>query len=355
MTDVLADSPLDVCEIPTRLGVATLTKLVFQGTSLLPLWDSLLGEIAQNPLNAAAVMDMSVIAQLLGHKASGLALQSEALNLAQLYRSMSSADKPRIRVLALATPADLGGNTPIEFLIESSDVELYILYVVPGVALPDPLPDHDVAIVIAPASVSTHDPLRDIETATRCWPRRVLNASQKIAELDRDKLHVLLQGIPGLQMPPTSRVSRQQLTDLMLNKIALSECLSSGEFPLIVRPVDSHAGQGLEKLDGPLGLDSYLSNQPEKEFFLSAFVDYRGPDRLFRKYRIVFIDGRPHACHMAIADQWKVWYLNANMTECAEEENFMLTFYEDFAARHGKAFEEIELVLGEYPAQPTNC
>ena len=40
-------------------------------------------------------------------------------------------------------------------------------------------------------------------------------------------------------------------------------------------------------------------------------------DGLFRKYRIVFVDGRPYACHMAIADRWDIWYLNAGMSDSA--------------------------------------
>ena len=38
----------------------------------------------------------------------------------------------KLRVLALAAQMDIGGNTPIEFLLEGSDVELITLYVVPG-------------------------------------------------------------------------------------------------------------------------------------------------------------------------------------------------------------------------------
>ena len=44
---------------------------------------------------------------------------------------------------------------------------------------------------------------------------------------------------------------------------------------------------------------------------MSRFVDYRSDDGLFRKYRIVFIDGQPYACHLAIADRWDIWYMNA--------------------------------------------
>jgi hypothetical protein len=41
---------------------------------------------------------------------------------------------------------------------------------------------------------------------------------------------------------------------------------------------------------------------------------------------------------MAIADQWKIWYLNADMASSAakraEEEHFMSAFDQDFARRH---------------------
>ena len=56
-------------------------------------------------------------------------------------------------------------------------------------------------------------------------------------------------------------------------------------------------------------------NGPEQEFFVSRFVDYANEDGLFRKYRVVFVAGRPYACHMAIADRWDIWYLNAGMSD----------------------------------------
>ena len=74
---------------------------------------------------------------------------------------------------------------------------------------------------------------------------------------------------------------------------------------------------------------------------MSRFVDYQGNDGLFRKYRIVFIDGKPHACHLAVADRWDIWYMNAQMAASAdkrrEEELFMQTFDAAFAQRHRAA------------------
>ena len=92
-------------------------------------------------------------------------------------------------------------------------------------------------------------------------------------------------------------------------------------------------------------VERYLADRPEQEFFVARFVDYAGEDGLFRKYRIVFVDGRPYACHMAIADRWDIWYLNAGMAHSAdkrlEEESFMRDFDGDFASRHQAALAKI--------------
>ncbi len=98
---------------------------------------------------------------------------------------------------------------------------------------------------------------------------------------------------------------------------------------------------GLAKLDDRVALARYLDQRQEQEFFISRFVDYSGDDGLFRKYRVVFVDGRPYACHMAIAERWDIWYLNAGMSDSAakrlEEETFMRTFDIGFARRHQTA------------------
>ena len=109
-------------------------------------------------------------------------------------------------------------------------------------------------------------------------------------------------------------------------------------FSVLVRPRGSHAGAGLAKIDDPAAMERYLRERQEREFFISRFVDYASGDGLFRKVRIVVVDGRPYACHLAVADRWDIWYLNAGMPLSAgkrlEEETFMRTFDIGFAQRH---------------------
>jgi glutathione synthase/RimK-type ligase-like ATP-grasp enzyme len=324
-----------------RIGFAKLTSMAFGGTDLRPLRDQLISRVVAGTAGAGEGLDLSLIAQLLGDKPTGMAIQAEVLAFHQLFRSPCSVENPKLRVLALAAAMDMGGNTPIEFLLEGSDIELLTLYVVTGVELPVPLPDHDVAIVIASDSDQCREALRKIDRAASRWPRPLLNPPRLVGNLDRDKLHRLLSDIEGLDIPVTASTTRAQLQELAQSNTGFAGLAAAFEFPIIVRPLGSHAGVGLARIDDRAAIGRYLAERPEQEFFVSRFVDYAGEDGLFRKYRIVVVDGRPYACHMAIADRWDIWYLNAGMafseSKRVEEENFMHSFDQAFAARHRHA------------------
>ena len=55
--------------------------------------------------------------------------------------------------------------------------------------------------------------LRIIDRAASRWPRPMLNPPHLVGNLDRDKLHRLLDGIEGLDIPATVCVTRAQLSD----------------------------------------------------------------------------------------------------------------------------------------------
>src|ERR1700761_7683682 len=131
-----------------RIGLARLTTMAATGIDLRPLWHDLIAKLINGTIEAGEGLDLSLIAQLLGDKAAGLAIQHEILKSHQLFRSPCSTPQPRLRVLALAAAAERGSNTPTEFLREISGIELMTLYVVPEAELPQPFPDHDIAIVI---------------------------------------------------------------------------------------------------------------------------------------------------------------------------------------------------------------
>ncbi|MGH6742928.1 MAG: ATP-grasp domain-containing protein [Bradyrhizobium sp.] len=321
--------------------MARLAKMAFDGRDLRPKWTELIAKLLNCTANAGEGIDLSLIAQLLGDKQAGLVIQEEVLRSHRLFRSPCTTKNPRLRVLALAAATDMGSNTPIEFLLEESGIELMVLYVIGDAELPSPMPEHDVAIVIASDSEDCHDALRKIDAAAPNWPRPLLNPPNLVGSLDRDKLHRLLEGIDGLEIPATLVVTRERLLDIVQSPEELADIATGLAFPAIIRPHGSHAGSGLAKIDDGEALANYLEGREEELFFISRFVDYSSEDELFRKYRVVFIDGAPYACHMAIADRWDIWYLNAGMSQSEEkrleEETWMHTFDIGFGRRHQAA------------------
>jgi glutathione synthase/RimK-type ligase-like ATP-grasp enzyme len=333
-----------------RIGMAKLTKMAFDGISLVPLKQDLTDKLVSGTADAGVGLDLSLIAQLLGQKEIGLLIQNQVLAAHQLFRSPCATARPRLRVLALAAEIDMGGNTPIDFLLEGSDLELKTLYIVPGCDVPVPLPEHDVAIVIASDSPQSSAALAEMARLAPRWPRPIVNPPHLVPNLDRDKLYPLLHGIEGIDIPATIALPREQLEEVAKRTTSLESVAQGTAFPIIVRPRGSHAGRGLAKLTDASALRAYLDGRPEREFFISRFVDYASSDGLFRKYRIVVLDGKTYPCHMAIADQWDIWYLNAGMSfsesKRAEEAAFMQGYDADFAVRHRAALSKLTERVG---------
>ena len=327
------------------VGLAPLARMAFAGADLEPWKAHLLGRVAHDENDANALIDLSIVLQLLGQRQIGLSTQALALDIQPLYRLQGSGDSAGIRLLAILSPGDLAENNALEFLIEGSDITLDLLYMSPGMPFPPTLPDHDLAIVAVCETDRNLPLLKHIAGLMKSWPRPVLCAADRIARLSRDGACRLLHSAPGLVVPVTTRIDRRTLEWIGRSGAALSALIPDAVVPLIIRPVDSQKGRGLMKLDTPDAIIGYLSARPEDEFYVAPYVEYRSADGQFRKYRIVLIDERPYICHMAISDSWVVHYMSAGMVESAakraEEARFFATFDDDFARRHRGALRTI--------------
>jgi hypothetical protein len=332
--------------------MARLTTMAFHGENMVPPAIELLKRAEADETDSAALLDLSTIHFLLGHEEAGLTYQARALARDQIFRDATEHQgEPAVRLLAFAAPGNLMANVPIQFLIENSDIHLDVLYVVPGEDLPEKVPAHDMAMVIVGESDPNREILERIAAFADLWPcPPVLNDPRKVLRLSRDGVSTLLADAPGIRIPATTRVDPETLGKLGRGEIELGELLPDGAYPVIVRPLNSHAGKGLAKLDAPSTIGLYLVAEPTEGYYLSSFVDYRGADGLFRKYRIAMIDGRPYVCHMAVSDHWMIHYLNADMKESAEkraeEAKAFATFDGDFAARHADAFAAMAERIG---------
>ena len=336
-------------EIPQTLGLSYLAQRVFDHDDLSPIWSKLVDRATADPQDAGAFFDISIILQLTGQLENGLEIQRQSLEMSPVYQR-AHGDGTGLRILVLAAPGDLMANTPVDFLLEGSNVQINTLYVGPGVAMPQAIPDHDVAFLAIGESSANQAILAAMKPNMGLWPQAMVNgAPQRIAALGRDTVSDMFDDGRVLA-PITRRLARATVTSIAHGLSELQDHLGGESFPVIIRPTDSHAGKGLEKIEDATALIDYLDGQMAGEFYVSPFVDYRSADGLFRKQRIAFIGGVPYASHMAISDHWMVHYLSAGMAERPErrqeEEAFMNTFNADFAARHAEAFAELHAAFG---------
>ncbi len=325
------------------IGLATLMTLLFAGEDLTPIGAQLIALAGGD--DAEALLDLSVLVQLKGDRDTGLALQQQALMLKQHYKLEPENLNSQIKLLAIMAPGDLMTNTPLEFITEGLGMNLEMLYVSEEYPLPKELPEHDIIMVAVSELDRNHAILKSLEMDMKNYCKPIINKPQNIAAMARDRTSIMLQKINGINMPITSRINRSELEAINNSLSTLSTYLNGSDFPIIIRPIDSHAGSGLQKLESINDISDYLTNQANENYFISPFINYHSDDKQYRKYRIVLIKGKPFIVHMAIAEQWMVHYANAGMAENAskraEEQFNMETFDEGFSKRHVYAFQKI--------------
>jgi hypothetical protein len=328
----------------TYWGLSPFLRASIAGVDLRPVAQALLQSLADHPGNANLLMNLSLAAQCLNQRELGLAFQQEALARVRSYTVAASEQPVRLRLLVLVTPGSMQCNTPLECLLEVSDIELVFHFVTMGEPLRESVPAHDLLFVGISDSDANRALLQDLEQQLQGWAQPVLNAPQFLPLTGRDRASRLLQGVERLLVPTTQRVSRAELLALADGHCAPELRAAAGAFPFILRPVGSQAGANLQKIDSPSDVRSYLEPLDAQAFYLAPFVDYRDAKGLFRKIRIALVAGQPFVCHMAVSSNWMIHYVNAGMYAEAwkrEEEARFMADFSQFARRHAVALQAI--------------
>jgi phosphoserine aminotransferase len=326
------------------LGLAPFLRASIAGKDLRLSTSQMLQRLAEDNCNPQLLMNLSIAAQCLNQRELGLEFQREALTMQQTYIVPASVQPARIRLLILVAQGSIQSNTPLECLLEESDVDLIFHYVYESDNILESLPAHDLLFVGVSDSDENRSLLQALATQLKNWPKPVLNAPQYLHLTGRDAASHLLQGIPNLLAPVTHRVTRAQLDALACQDLTLVTLALGCDFPVILRPIGSQAGLNLQKIDGPEDVDAYLREVPGAEFFIAPFIDYSDAQGQFRKIRLALIDGEPYVCHMAVSSNWMIHYVNAGMYEedwkRREEAKFMNEFQE-FVQKHKTALAAV--------------
>ncbi len=290
------------------------------------------------PDSVASHLALYELLQITGEREASLQHQRRALERQRLFSSIATNEARS--VLVLCAPGDWQTNIPVDFLFDRTTTTVHKLYLLDRAHLEgDALPAYDVAWNAIAESPDAIPYLALAETLLASQRKPRLNAPARVLTTARTVLPITLAS-----------------TDAAVADVAeiASDDLGSARFPfafpVIVRPIGSHAGLGLERIERADDLRAYVERVPARHYFVSPFVDYSGDDGLFRKYRIVFVDGVPYPVHLAISPRWMIHYYNAAMAENAwmrdEEARFLRDLGSVFDGPRMHALEAIGKAVG---------
>jgi glutathione synthase/RimK-type ligase-like ATP-grasp enzyme len=146
--------------------------------------------------------------------------------------------------------------------------------------------------------------------------RPVVNPPERVLGTGREAVATRLAAIAGVAAPRVRRVGRDDLAGL-----------ATPGFPLLLRAPGFHTGRHFVRVDSAAALAAAVAALPGPDVLSIEWLDARGADGRYRKYRVLFIGGVLYPLHLAIGREWKVHYFNAEMAasaECrAEERRFL--------------------------------
>ena len=259
------------------------------------------GALALDDRNVDAHLGMYEVAQILRKPELALAHQAAALALSPVHSTLA-AEREDYALLVLCAPGPYTANTPVDLIFDSRYVTLHRWYVDPSGEIPR-LPRYDAVFVAIGESDANVSRLFAAERFAATQRQPVFNRPEAIGRLNRVALAETFASARNTCAVTTERVARERY--------------AAERFPVphIVRPVDSHGGFGLERIDDDAQRAAYAARTDSEFLYVAPYVDYRSADGYFRKYRIIFIDGEPFPFHLAISPNWMVHYYNAPMTE----------------------------------------
>ncbi len=251
---------------------------------------------------------------------------------------------PGVAVLLLVSAA--GGNIPMQALLDDRCFRTTVLvmeYYEPKL----PLPPHDIVF----NSIGDADLCREgLEAARALFARTsrpVINHPACVLETGRFENIERLRGLPNVVVPRMLRLPRHLLAAANGAEAVSGNGLS---FPLLVRAPGFHTGQHFVHVAAPNELAAAVADFPAADVWLIERLDARDGEGMFRKFRVMFVDGRLYPLHLAISPHWKVHYFTADMAQSDANRRRDAAFLADMAGAIGPrgmaALERINAALG---------
>jgi len=176
---------------------------------------------------------------------------------------------------------------------------------------------------------------------------KIINHPQHLLRTSRDEIAQSLANIENLIVPKTIKLVAAS------KEIFISQLRKefSAESDILLRKVATHSGESLirinllspnlnEELD-PISFNNQL-------YYATQFHDFRSADSLYRKIRIVMINGNPYIRHQIISDGWNIHsgsrkFMLNNESLKKEEELFMQNSLENLRPIFDEIYKRVNL------------
>ena len=171
-----------------------------------------------------------------------------------------------------------------------------------------------------------------------------INDPERVFFTSRDNVYKLLNGVENIVVPKTVKGELIQNDKFSLHSILARYNL---HLPLLVRPLGSHSGRGLTKIDNENDFAKIKISGTRQTFYFTEFHDYRSDDGYFRKMRFVFVNGKVLPQHLLIFKDWNIHvgvrreFMKYHNWTMKEEEEFLEGYAEFLGRRNFKSLEEI--------------
>lgn len=213
-----------------------------------------------------------------------------------------------VPLLILASAQE--GNIPWRFLIDSNVFETTII-AVEYFDNATPLPAHTLIFNAIGDADLCHDGLKMAQHLLESSHAPIINQPAAVLKTGRMANAMQRQTIPGVIFPRMVLFSK-----LNTETVFVPEVLAQTDirFPFLLRTPGFHGGNYFLFVENRYALHAAMEALPGENLLAIEFLDSQSKDGLFRKYRVMSINGRLYPIHMAISTQWKVHYFSSDTT-----------------------------------------
>jgi hypothetical protein len=240
----------------------------------------------------------------------------------------------------------MGGNVPIRSFLDDR-VFLVTVIVMEFYDPSQPLPEHRFVINAIGDADLCGQALEAAVKLVASTSAPVLNSPAAVLATGRADNARRLGGISGVVTP-----AMMDLPRAVLDAPDAVSFLAARGFvcPFLLRSPGFHNGQYFSRIEKDSDLETALAELPGENLTVMQFLDARRADGKIRKYRAMMIGGTIYPLHAAVAHDWKIHFVTAEMADHPEHRAEDAAFLNDMPAVLGpramKALADIRDALG---------